>query len=72
MCEEWEGEGEGECVRGMSVCDCVCVGVCGCDSLDCCRRVCVRRGGGEGVRVSGGGVWVVVDVIVWAWKGVCG
>ena len=31
-------------------------GVCGCDGLDCCLKVCVRRGrGGRGVCVWGGG-----------------
>ena len=55
-------------------------GVCRCDGLDCCLKVCVRRGRGEGgVCVGGRGegdcvdviVWVGVGVIAWVRKGVC-
>ena len=59
-------------------------GVCGCDGLDCCLKVCVRRGGGEGEGecVCGGRrggdcvgvgviVWVGVGVIAWVRKGMC-
>ena len=73
------GEG-GVCVC-VGRCDCVGVGVimwawngvCGCDSLDCSRKVCVRRGEeGEGGCVCvcvcvgvGVTVWVCVGLIAW-------
>ena len=54
-------------------------GVCECDGLDCCCKVCVL-GGGEGERECVCGcdcvcvgeiVWVGVGVIVWVRKGMC-